>query len=219
MSARLQMSQISKLGPNLVAMLLLIGCSSQRFSGDTGKRSGADAQPKPITAVACTEARLLSVQSLGTFVDQSKSERSVDVELTFEPCANQKGALLLPIMFDLDATLSFIDAQSSPIGYILTVEGAPSSTSGQMNYIKGSDLFGKSGPAWGHFESSGPLSASPTFTKAILKLKLANVIFYGLPNSPVMSTNFTVPMNVRIGQSQPVVGNITLTPVPAPQIK
>lgn len=207
-----------------VIVLSIASCAEQKFSGETGRGSAEDKpkpKPKPTPTVdpvkpvetGCVEARLLSVRSLVSFVDQSKSVRSVDVELTFEPCPNQKGDLLLPILFDLDATLNIKNPLGNFIEYTLSAEQAAAS-SGKMKYVDGSDLFGKSGTKWGHFESSSPLTASPKFTKAILKLDLSTVLFYGPSNAPTQTTNFSVPLNVKIGASAPVLGKITLTPAP-----
>jgi hypothetical protein len=218
---------VAKKSAYVAAALLVLSitrCAEQKFSGESSKRS-AEQKPKPTpkptlpdppvkpVEAGCVEARLLSVRSLVSFVDQSKIPRSVDVELTFEPCANQKGDLLLPILFDLDATLNIQNPLGNVIEYRLSAEQSAAS-SGKMNYVDGSDLFGKSGPKWGHFESSSPLTASPKFTKAILKLDLSTVLFYGPSNGPTQTTNFQVPLNVKIGASAPVLGTITLTPAP-----
>ena len=147
-------------------------------------------------------------------MDQKKSDRSVDIELTFEPCNNQNSDLKLPFQFDLDALLKFGSFGNS-LGYNISFSGPDNATTsqGNMTFISGSDLFGKVGPTWGHFESAQDIMASPLMVRAVLKLSLSNVLFLGRPDSTgPMTSNFSVPMNVKVGNSNPIKVDIMLSP-------
>ncbi len=205
----------------ILVLLLLGSCAPQKFAGSTGAPKPAE-KPAPKTkdelptqpVTGCTEARLLSIRNLVSFVDQKNSDRSVDIELTFEPCKNQNSDLKLPFQFDLDALLKFGNNGNS-LEYNISFSGPDKTTTsqGNMTFISGSDLFGKVGPTWGHFESEQDIMASPLMEKAVLKLSLSNVLFLGRPESTgPMTSNFSVPMNVKVGNSNPIKVDIMLSP-------
>ena len=201
----------------IVAIILLGSCAPQKFTGTSGSANPKPAQKKVDQIQAtpnCTEARLLSIRNLVTFVDQKKADRSVDIELAFETCKKQTEDINLPLLFDLDGTLKFVTIGNT-IPYTIRFAGTDAKLDGQgeMRYVTGSDLFGQTGAKWGHFESSQDLNASPLMVTATMKLMLSNVLFTGRPNSPgPMTTNFAVPMNVKIGKSAPILVDIMLTP-------
>ena len=201
-----------------LALQLAVACKEQSFTGNSGnpspkpavKKDDATQTPPP---PECTEARLLSIRNLTAFVDQKQADRSVTIELTFEPCKNQTTWLNLPFLFDLDALLKFSGSQSIPYRVKYSGQDSTSSGQGEMNYIIGSDLFGKTGATWGHFESLQSLQANPLIATATLELLLSPVVFTGRPNSPgPITSNFSVPMNVKVGTSAPILVNIQISP-------
>jgi hypothetical protein len=80
-----------------------------------------------------------------------------------------------------------------------------------VRFIQGEDLFGKFGDEFGHFESNEPLSASPSLTKALLKIKLNAVRIMGPALGAEPTGNFQIPLHVKVGNAEPVTGNLTFT--------
>jgi hypothetical protein len=199
---------------------VFMACKQQEFSGGSGTVKPAKQRPNPnqntddqVTPQEgpCTEAKLIALKSLTTAIDQQINTRSVDVQLTFAPCPNQKTELTYPLWFDLDANIDFGPTGSKSLQYELSGSGIQASQ-GNVVFQMGTDLFGKSGPEYGHFESSSPMRASPLMTSAILKIKLGGMKILGPSLAPVpVSGNFQIPLHVKVGQAAPVTGMLTFT--------
>jgi hypothetical protein len=195
-------------------------CKQQEFSGGSGTVKPAKQPPKPQQNTddqvrpqdpACTEAKLISLKSLTTTINQQLATRSVDVQLTFEPCPNQTTDLTYPVWFDLDANIDFGSSGSTSLQYELSGAGLQASQ-GTVVFQMGTDLFGKSGPEYGHFESSSPMRASPLMTTAILKIKLGGMKILGPSLAPTpVSGSFQIPLHVKVGQAAPVTGLLTFS--------
>jgi hypothetical protein len=126
------------------------------------------------------------------------------------PCPAQAENLTYSVWFDLDANLDFGVSSSQSLGYELSGTGVTAS-SGTVRFIQGEDLFGKSGDEFGHFESSEPLNASPALTKAVLKIKLNAIKILGPALGAAPTGNFQIPLHVKVGNAEPVTGNLTFT--------
>lgn len=217
--------------PALVTVSCLIfALSSCKQSGDfSGGSNRAPATvrppkepqkepPKPTqTAVQpteqCSQTRLVGVKSLSTFIYQGSNSKQFDVELTFEPCPNQHANLALPVKFDLDAYFQFNDQGDKTIPYELLVNNSRQSN-GRLTQRRGADLFGKSCQDCFFFQTDYPLEADPLLTRAILRLSLSSFGVRGPSNSSSPATrNFTVPLNIRVGDSPAVTGNLSFTPM------
>lgn len=159
----------------------------------------------------CTHAKLISVRSQKTILDQRGMDRTLPIELTFQPCPTQTTSLQLPVKFDLDADMMFPTVNPG-IPYQLSVNGAVMS-SGFLTPVQGSDLFDKTGPQYVHFLSSSPLNVAPNLQSAVLTLDIGAIKVMGPINSNApATTNFTVSSHVRVGDPQPVTGQILVTP-------
>lgn len=207
----------------LIAVCLSAGFSSCKQSGDfSGGSDRAVNKPKPqtqkppVTQITqenkCTEARLVGVKSLSSYVNQWSNSKQFDVELTFEPCPYQLNDLALPVKFDLDAYIQFVDQTNKSIPYEMLANNV-SQSSGALQQKKGSDLFGKTCQDCFFFQTDFPLEADPKLTKAILRLSLSSFSVTGPSSSMTPATqNFTVPLHVRVGDAPAVTGHLTFTP-------
>lgn len=209
----------------LLVMPVLAGCTkSDNFSGDA--KNGGTVKPRPTSGKPtpsptplpppsedCRQAKLIEVKVLTDFIDQGKQDPTLPIELTFVPCPNQKTNLSLPIRFDLDADLFFLSDNQRSIPYDLKINGSVVS-SGILGSFTGRDLFGNVGSQFAYFESSSPLTASPTLQKATLILKLSSMQILGPANSGgPANNNFTVPSHVKVGDTPAVTGSITFSSV------
>ena len=196
-----------------------LSCSpGDNFVGGGGaakvdKKPPEDSKKPPISVPVeqCKQAKLTSVKSLNEFVNQSARDRKISIELTFEACGNQMTNLQLPIKFDLDADMIFSAEQSIP--YELMINGI-SASSGNLQSLSGADLFDNVGSQYVYFKSSSPLEASPKIQKAILNLDLRGVQITGPANSTSPTfQNFSVPSHIKVGDTPPVTGQFTFSPV------
>lgn len=206
----------------LLGMVTLQGCNSQGFTGggatvqpvkqtEKPENTPQNSFPDPVPEAGCTEAKLISLRSLTTTIDQKSPTRSVDVQLTFEPCPNQLNEMSYPLWFDVDGSLDFGGSTAMNLNYELSGSSVQAST-GAVSFIIGTDLFGKSGSEYGHFESSSPLRASPALTTAVLKIKLNTVKILGPAIGPAPSFgNFQIPLHVKVGSAAPVTGTLTFS--------
>jgi hypothetical protein len=213
MVVRYKVCQISRC--LLFIVTVSASCKPQSFSGGGGNQPSTQVKkPQPSRDnvasedPTCTAAKLTSLSSLTSSIDQRQPLRSVDVQLTFLPCANQKVELSYPIWFDLDANLDFGPSGNAALQYELSGVGLQASQ-GSFSFVMGTDLFGKAGPEYGHFESNGPMRASWSMTTAILKIKLGALKILG-PSSVAAPASgpFQIPLHVKIGEAPPVTESL-----------
>lgn len=205
---------------------LTSGCSPQDggFAGEGGRAVNQspkppkteeppkNEQPLPSKPV-CTEAKLESVNSLTSFVDQRTWPGTLDLELNFQPCPRQAGRVELPILFDIDANTMFKEVTDKRMTYEVTIQGVRVAGPGFVNTVMGQDLFGKKGADFAHFRSDTSLSVAPDISTARLRVKLDPMLVISPVNkSSAPTTNFTVPIYVRVGDSAPVTTTVTFSP-------
>ena len=88
---------------------------------------------------------------------------------------------------------------------------------GYVNTVMGRDLFGKQGEDYAHFKSDGALSVAPNVSSARLSVQLRKMYVVGPVNSASQATtNFTVPIYVKIGASNPVTAMVLFSPAVIP---
>jgi hypothetical protein len=200
----------------LVVMTGLVACRGDGgFTGKSGSGTApsnppppvAQPMPQPIPAqpAGCTEAKLVSVTSMTSVIDQRLPTRSIDVQLTFQPCP-QMSNLNYNLWFDLDAKMT----SNQNLTYQFLGNGTVP-TSGTVNFVQGQDLFGKTGNQYFHFESRAPIVAPSSLQTATLRINLGNVKIEGPVAGPTPTGNFQIPLHVKIGNMPPVTGNITFT--------
>jgi hypothetical protein len=210
---------------------IMIGCQPQGggFSGG-GARSGeskpqkppvsqlpSEKKEEPPKAPPCTEAKLETVNSLTSFVDQRTSTGRLELELNFAPCPTQVGRVDLPIMFDVNANTMFLEGPDKRLTYEVTMQGKVVAGPGYVNTVMGRDLFGKQGEDYAHFKSDGALSVAPNVSSARLSVQLRKMYVVGPVNSASQATtNFTVPIYVKIGASNPVTAMVLFSPAVIP---
>jgi hypothetical protein len=212
-------------------MTFMSGCQPQGggFAGDGTRSGGAKPQKPPVSqppaekkeeppkAPPCTEAKLETVNSLTSFVDQRATTGRLELELNFAPCPTQAGRVDLPIMFDVNANTMFLEGPDKRLTYEVTIQGKVVAGPGYVNTVLGSDLFGKQGEDYAHFKSDGSLSVAPNISSARLTVQLRKMYVIAPVNSAAQSTtNFTVPIYVKIGQSNPVTAMVAFSPAVIP---
>jgi hypothetical protein len=211
----------------IVSMCLLVSCKAQEqgFAGGGGR--AVEKKPKPAPSqdetkddktpapkpAACTEAQLESVNTLTPLVDQRAGYGALDLELNFMPCPAQVGRVQLPILFDIDATTVLLDGYDTRLSYEVSIQGVRVAGPGPVLTIPGEDLFGRRGEGYLHFRSEGALSVATNVSLARLTVKLNSMYVMGLVNSSTPATsNFTVPIYVKVGKSTPVRVNVQFSP-------
>lgn len=213
-------------------IVLLSGCQPQGggFAGDGARSGGTKPQKPPVSqptpekkevepprAPPCTEAKLETVNSLTSFVDQRTSTGRLELELNFTPCPTQVGRVDLPILFDVNANTMFLEGPDKRLAYEVTMQGKVVAGPGYVNTVLGRDLFGKQGEDYAHFKSDGALSVAPNISSARLTVQLRKMYVVGPVNSTVQATtNFTVPIYVKIGASTPVTAMVSFSPAVIP---
>jgi len=211
-----------------IACIFVLGsCKAQEqgFSGGGGR--AMDKKPVPVPSqdetkedvpplpkpVECTEAQLESVNSLSSFVNQSNGFGTLELELNFQPCPAQVGRVQLPILFDIDANTRFLAGYNQRLSYEVSIQGIRVAGPGAVNTVLGQDLFGRQGPDYAHFRSEGALSVAPNISSARLTVKLSPMYVLGSVNSNAPATsNFSVPIYVKVGQSNPIRVNVQFSP-------
>jgi|688.fasta_scaffold466057_2 hypothetical protein len=216
-----------KLGFGIVSICLLVSCKAQEqgFAGGGGR--AVDQKPKPTPSpdetkedetpapkpAQCTEAQLESVNTLTPIVNQIAGYGALDLELNFQPCPAQVGRVQLPILFDIDASTVLIDGYDTRLSYEVSIQGVRVAGPGPVLTILGQDLFGRRGEDYVHFRSEGALSVAPNVSLARLTVKLNSMYVMGLFTSSTPATsNFTVPIYVKVGKSNPVRVNVQFSP-------
>lgn len=215
----------------LVGAALVTGCKAQEqgFTGGSGTSGGrkpqpAEAQdqtkeePAPLPKPKeCTEAELESVNSLKSFVSQDHGFGTLELELNFQPCPAQVGRVQLPILFDIDANTRFLAGYERRLSYEVSIQGVRVAGPGPVTPVFGQDLFGKQGSEFAHFKSEGALSVAPNVSMARLTVKLLPLYVMGpVNNSKPATSNFSVPIYVKVGQSNPVKVNVQFSPANIP---
>jgi hypothetical protein len=216
-----------KIGFGIISIGLLVSCKAQEqgFAGGGGR--AMDKKPKPAPSqdetkdqetpapkpTECTEAQLESVNTLTSFVSQSAGFGTLNLELNFLPCPAQVGRVQLPILFDIDASTRFMAGSDTRLSYEVSIQGVRVAGPGPVLTILGQDLFGRLGEDYAHFRSEGALSVAPNVSSAKLTVKLHPMYVMGSVNSSTPATsNFTVPIYVKVGQSNPVRVNVQFSP-------
>lgn len=210
---------------------IMSGCQPQGggFAGGGARAGDSKPQKPPVSqppsekkeepqnAPPCTEAKLETVNSLTSFVDQRTSTGRLELELNFAPCPTQVGRVDLPIMFDVNANTMFLEGPDKRLTYEVTMQGKVVAGPGYVNTVMGRDLFGKQGEDYAHFKSDGALSVAPNISSARLSVQLRKMYVVGPVNSTSQaSTNFTVPIYVKIGSSNPVTAMVLFSPAVIP---
>jgi hypothetical protein len=120
-------------------------------------------------------------------------------------------------MFDVNANTMFLEGPDKRLTYEVTIQGNVVAGPGYVNTVLGSDLFGKQGEDYAHFKSDGSLSVAPNISSARLSVQLRKMYVVGPVNSAAQaSSNFTVPIYVKIGQSNPVTAMVSFSPAVIP---
>ena len=143
----------------IASICVLISCKAQEqgFAGGGGR--AIDKKPLPVPSqddtkeevlplpkpAECTEAQLESVNSLSSFVNQSNSFGTLELELNFQPCPAQVGRVQLPILFDIDANTRFLSGYNQRLSYEVSIQGIRVAGPGPVNTVMGQDLFGRQG--------------------------------------------------------------------------
>ena len=223
-------NRISSFGMYLViaGMFFLVSCKAQEqgFAGGGGR--GVEKRPKPAPTqddaekedvaplpkqAECTEAQLEAVNSLTSFVNQNIGHGTLELELNFQPCPAQVGRVQLPILFDIDASTRFMAGFDQRLSYEVSIQGVRVAGPARVNTVLGQDLFGRQGADYAHFRSEGALSVAPNISTARLTVKLAPMYVVGSVNSTTPATsNFSVPIYVKVGRSHPVRVNVQFSP-------
>lgn len=211
----------------LLSVALVTGCKAQEqgFTGGSGTSGGRKPQPAesqdqkkeepaPLPKPKdCTEAELESVNSLKSFVSQDIGSGTLELELNFKPCPAQVGRVQLPILFDIDANTRFLAGYERRLSYEVSIQGIRVAGPGPVTPVFGQDLFGKQGSEFAHFKSEGALSVAPNISMARLSVKLFPLVVLGpVNNSKLATSNFSVPIYVKVGQSNPVRVNVQFSP-------
>lgn len=214
-----------------VFMTVMSGCQPQGggFAGDGARSGGIKPQKPPVAQPpsekkeeppkipTCTEAKLDTVNSLTSFVDQRTSTGRLELELNFTPCPAQAGRVDLPIMFDVNANTMFLEGPDKRLTYEVTIQGKVVAGPGYVNTVLGRDLFGKQGEDYAYFKSDGSLSVAPNISSARLSVQLRKMYVVGPVNSTSQATtNFTVPIYVKVGASNPVTAMVAFSPAIIP---
>jgi hypothetical protein len=202
----------------VVLVSTLFGCGGSSFNG-SNEQQPAEQQPiiaQQTPTPGCTVSELISIRPRSELViDQQAANRAVTVVLTFKPCPNQTTPLELPIWFDLDAVVVQSANRTSGVKslpYQLAAAGS-TTTQGNLTQKVGQDLFGHTGNEWAHYESDQPLRVSSQLTTADFTVQLhqTKILAPSGTNGTPATGPMQIPMHVRVGNSQPVTGQVTFS--------
>lgn len=200
-----------------VALWFYTACKTNDFSGD-----GANAPvpsptplppvptpiptPSPCVGDGVTVARLLTTE-----IKVNSANQYLDYEIQLTDCDGKPKALNnQPLKFDFDA---ITNSTTNPLAYELSVsDGSVGKINSTLQAIQGSDLFGKSGPKYAHWQTQ---SISFAATAIVIKLRLDLSQRSILPNNSTgktLTAPVSIPTYLQLGNATPVQQNITVKP-------
>lgn len=203
---------------------LLMGCSGSEFNG-----SSAVAKPAPSTLPAlpstspaaptptptppvddCTPGTTITnVRSLTGTLNQSQMNRRLTYELSLQDCPGTVPQTVAKVVsFDIDAQ-AFSSAQ---LLFQAKDNGAVVS-SGRLDNIQGSDLFGKSGAEYWHYRTDQTITVRAVSRTVVIEIDMSNMVIiapFGGQTTPLM----TIPTYFKFGDAQPVKVDVQVTEHP-----
>lgn len=198
---------------------LIVACKTSDFSGEGAKAPApvapivtpAPATPSPTpapTATPCVGDGVTQAKLLTTSVAANMDAQYIDYELQLLDCAGQPKVLTnQPLKFDLDAT---IDSITSPLAYRLSVgDNDPHVVNDTLQAISGSDLFGKTGSRYAHWQTQS-ISYAAASTVIHLRLDVSNRTIKPIDNPSSTEASVIIPTYLQLGDATPVQQNITV---------
>ena len=157
------------------------GCKSSSFSGEaasaatSSQHSGTAAADYSKVAAPCTQAGSTQAKLLTPTITNADQQNALAYEIFVTDCSGQRKSVdATTIKFDLDAIFDHV-AESQPLNY--TVTSTDARTSGRLIQVPNSDLFGKTGPGFFHFETDQPFSLATAASSVTLTIQMAGRSF------------------------------------------
>ena len=156
------------------------GCKSSSFSGEaantaaTSQHSGTAADHSSVAA-PCTQAGTTQAKLLTPTITNADQQNALAYEIFVTDCSGvRKSVDATTIKFDLDAIFYNVP-ENQPLNY--TVTSTDARTSGRLIQVPNSDLFGKTGPGFFHFETDQPFSLATAASSVTLTIQMAGRSF------------------------------------------
>ncbi len=195
-------------------------CKTNDFSGDDGKKAAAPT-PTPVptvppttpipTPTPCVGDGITLARLISTSIKVNTASQYLDYELQLTDClGNPKAITNQPLKFDLNAVT---DSLTSPMAYQLSVsDGSTNKINDTLKSVPGSDLFGKTGSSYAHWETQS-LSFVPELATIRLRLDVSNRLFLPLgSNAKKLTSPVSIPTFLQLGNATPVQQDITVNP-------
>ena len=210
----------------LMSLVLISSCKSSEFSGE-GNRAAPAATPTPtplptvtmtpvptatMTPSPCVGDGLTQAKLLTTSIVGQAAAQYLDYDVQLTDCNGNPKALSNAVLsFDLNAVT---DSGFAALPYELSVStNASNKISDKLQGIPGSDLFGKTGSNYAHWQTQS-ISFVPQSATIRLRIDVSNRLI--LPIGSSSSTKLTAPVSIpsylKLGDAAPVQQNITVTP-------
>ena len=157
------------------------GCKSSSFSGEaantaaTSQPSGTGAADHSKAAAPCTKAGSTQAKLLTPTITNADQQNALAYEIFVTDCSGERKSVdATTIKFDLDAIFYNVP-ENQPLNY--TVTSTDARTSGQLLQVPNSDLFGKTGSGFFHFETDQPFSLATAASSVTLTIQMAGRSF------------------------------------------
>ena len=160
--------------------LLATGCKPSSFSGGATSSVGATQNDggsaiSPATAITCTAAGSTQVKLLTPSITNGDPQNFLAYEVFVTDCSgNRQVVEAKAILFDLDAFLLNV-AESQPLTY--TVKSTAAQATGSLIRVAKSDLFGRTGPAFFHYETDRPFALETAASSVTISIQMAGRTF------------------------------------------
>ncbi len=212
-----------------LATFLLVACGESSFSAGQS-RGEAPRNKEPLTSEVkpgnldaespggtnssdCTSnpQDRTQVRLLTDAVKNNATNQIVRYELWLVDCyGNPKPIPKAPLLFDINAQATF-DVSSQKVPFVIQNEQGASVTSGKMNLIRGSDLFGVKGNNYFHWRID-EFSFDNTDKRLYLNLDVSNLGWQPFSGDEARSgTEFTFTTYLKIGDANPVEQKVKWT--------
>lgn len=198
---------------------LAASCAESSFSSSDSKKTPAAQKQEPaqkpdvaagsaVPAEPCTDSGVTQVKLLTSSVKNNTANQTLRYEVSLLDCKGQpKPIPQAPLLFDIDSQTFELTAKATP--YVIENSQGQTVTSGSMEKVDGSDLFGKQSETHYHWKADN-LQIPGTDYKFFFIADVSNRIMTEFGSMfPPTSGSVQFDTYLRIGDAAPVQQKIT----------
>ena len=158
--------------------------------------------------LSCGAAGLTRALLLTPTVQNAKPGNYLEYQLSVNDCNGNPLPLTADkILFDINVNINGSGAKA-PLYY--TVKANDNAVSGILQNVKGSDLFGRTGANFFHFETDKPVILATKENAVILHIELGGQLMVPLPDASGNVSPNQLTTYLRFGNASPVHQIVTL---------